>query len=228
MTNKKLLPIGDRMKLYYEDRYRVFLTRRTPVIVRLDGKAFHTLTRRCQKPFDQEFISAMLSAAAYVTMQSQGFKLAYIQSDKVSFLLTDYDALQTEAYFDYNLQKLVSVMASQMSANFSLSYSQCAAFDGRAFNMPKEEIANYFLWRALDWQRNSIQMYAQSFFSHKQLHKKTQLDMHEMLHDIGKNWATDLTDREKNGTFILRDGTFNVTTKPIYAEIEALLDWEKE
>lgn len=37
--------LGDRMKSYYENRSKTFLARRTPVIIRLDGKAFHTFTR---------------------------------------------------------------------------------------------------------------------------------------------------------------------------------------
>jgi len=106
---KQTLSIGDRMKLYYENRYRIFLTRRTPVIVRLDGKAFHSLTRHCNKPFDPDFMDSKLYAGQYLAQETQGFKLAYVQSDEINILLTDYDTLQTEAYFDYNLQKLVSV-----------------------------------------------------------------------------------------------------------------------
>lgn len=42
--------LGDRMKRQYEDRTRLMLPRRTYTILRCDGKAFHTLTRRCEKP----------------------------------------------------------------------------------------------------------------------------------------------------------------------------------
>ena len=48
--------IGDRMKANYENRSRHMLVRRMPVIVRVDGKAFHTYTQRLNKPFDQLFI----------------------------------------------------------------------------------------------------------------------------------------------------------------------------
>lgn len=41
---------GDRMKLYYEARSKTSLMRRTPVIIRLDGKAFHTFTKGFVKP----------------------------------------------------------------------------------------------------------------------------------------------------------------------------------
>ena len=43
--------LGDRMK-GYENISRFYLTRRSPVIIRVDGKAFHTFTRGLKRPFD--------------------------------------------------------------------------------------------------------------------------------------------------------------------------------
>jgi tRNA(His) 5'-end guanylyltransferase len=197
------------MKENYEIRDRHYLTRRTPVIVRVDGRAFHTLTKRFAKPFDQTFIDAMVGAARDLFTEMQGCKLAYIQSDEASFVLTDYDRHATEAWFDYRQSKVESISASQMSVFFNEHMHNLgegittAAFDSRAFNIPEDEVANYFLWRAQDWHRNSVSMYAQAHFSHKQLLGKSIPDMHEMLHGIGKNWTT-LTPQHKNGTFLRR------------------------
>lgn len=202
--------IGDRMKANYEQRYKFALTRRTPVIIRVDGRAFHSFTHNFKKPFDSTVMGAMLMGAHTVLNLAQGAKLAYVQSDEASFLLTDYDNLQTQAWFDYDFCKLVSVSASLMTQGFNAYLcslgrpSRFADFDCRAFNIPKEEIANYFLWRAKDWQRNSVSMYAGSFFSHHDMFKKSMSDLHEMLYKEGKNWATDLTLQEKNGTFVLK------------------------
>lgn len=205
--------IGDRMKKNYEDRSRVYLTRRTPVIIRVDGKAFHTYTQRFDRPFDSRIENAMDVAAQEILTRTQGCKLAYRQSDEISFLLTDWDKLETNAYFDYNVQKLCSVSASMATMAFNVAMLMSgkfksgdriptnAMFDARAFNIPREEITNYFLWRSQDWHRNSVSMYAQSFFSHKQLHGKSVPDMHEMLHGLGKNWRHDLTKAQKNGRF---------------------------
>ncbi len=68
-----------------------------------------------------------------------------------------------------------------------------------------DDVINNFLWRAQDWHRNSLQMYAQSVFSHKQLHGKNQADIHDMLHSKGMSWSKDLTMQQKNGTFIIVD-----------------------
>lgn len=199
--------LGNRMKENYENRYRIELTRRMPVILRLDGKAFHTFTRHCERPFDKKLIDTMETAGELTCQSIQGSKCCYIQSDEVSILVTDFDELETSAWFDYNLQKMVSVASSTMTANFNYvwnEFGRMGLFDCRAFNIPKEEVTNYFIWRQKDWIRNSLSMYARGFFSQKDLHKKNSKDMHEMLHTKGKNWA-DLDPKLKNGTFIYRD-----------------------
>ena len=98
--------IGGRMKDNYEDRYRIKLTRRTPVIVRLDGKAFHTLTRGCEKPFDAALQETMEGTAIELCKQMQGAKCAYVQSDEISILMTDFDNLNImwhERYISPNI-----------------------------------------------------------------------------------------------------------------------------
>lgn len=199
--------IGDRMKRNYEDRSRFYLTKRTPVIIRVDGRAFHTYTKSFQRPFDGRIELAMKEAMRQLCMEAQGAKFAYTQSDEISVLLTDWDNLDTESWFDYNLQKLCSISASIVTSVFNryMGGTRLAQFDARAFNIPREEVTNYFLWRAKDWYRNSVTMYAQAFFSHKQLHGVNVAGMHELLHTVGKNWATDLTPAQKNGTFYYRD-----------------------
>lgn len=217
--------LGNRMKRY-ENVNRNFLTNRTPVIVRIDGKAFHSFTKGCNKPFDDNIIKAMIEAAKGLANEMQGFKIGYVQSDEASFLLTDYDDINTSAWFDNNINKIVSVSASIFTAHFNDRYepsnkkSSCkgkklAYFDARAFNVPESDVSNYFMWRAKDWERNSLQMFAMSFFSHKQLHLKNRQKIHEMLHLEGKNWYY-LADIYKNGTWICKDGQVRHDIIPTY------------
>lgn len=77
--------LGDRMKSYYENRSKTFLARRTPVIIRLDGKAFHTFTRGFNKPFDE----AMQETMKYLCENIQGCVLGYTQSDEITLVLID-------------------------------------------------------------------------------------------------------------------------------------------
>lgn len=211
--------LGDRMKSQYENRTRYMLPRRTYTLLRLDGKAFHTYTNGLRRPFDADLIADMDSAIIAMLPELQGAVFAYTQSDEISVLLTDFATPNTSAWFDGNLQKMVSVASSIMTAEFNLKrinrqlteknqfYNPTMAyFDCRAFTIPdRTEVMNYFRFRQQDCIRNSVSMVAQSNFSHKELHGKSQSDMHEMLHQKGVNWATDFSDGEKNGRLIVKE-----------------------
>ena len=114
--------LGDRMKTY-ENISRIYLTKRSPVIIRIDGKAFHTFTRGFAKPFDKFFMMAMQETAKHLCKEIAGCKLAYVQSDEISLLLTDYDTIGTQPWFENNLQKLVSVSASIATLAFNRAFA---------------------------------------------------------------------------------------------------------
>lgn len=187
--------LGDRMKSNYESRFRFLLPRRAYTILRIDGKAFHTYTRKMEKPFDEKLINAMNATALYLCKNIGGAKMAYVQSDEISVLLTDFDNLNTQAWFDNNLQKLVSISSSMATVAFnkemitmflgdgSISFDgKWAEFDSRVFQIPQRtEVENYFIWRQNDTIRNSILNTAQAYFSHKQLANKNTTVLKELL-----------------------------------------------
>lgn len=119
MKNFSKDPLGERMKGQYEVRSRQLLPRRTYTIIRLDGKAFHTYTRGLNKPFDKDLIDDMDSAVVKILPEIQGARFAYVQSDEISILLTDFAEENTAAWFDGNIQKITSVSASLMTAEFN-------------------------------------------------------------------------------------------------------------
>lgn len=118
MSNKND-SLGDRMKANYENRAKTYLVRRMPVIIRLDGRAFHTFTRGLKKPYDEIFHNTMNETMKYLCENIQGCKLGYTQSDEITLLLTDYDTLTTDAWFDNNVQKICSVSASMATMAFN-------------------------------------------------------------------------------------------------------------
>lgn len=118
MSNKKD-SLGDRMKENYENRAKTYLVRRMPVIIRLDGKAFHTFTKGLKKPYDEIFHNTMNATMKYLCENIQGCKLGYTQSDEITLLLTDYDTLDTDAWFDNSVQKICSVSASMATMAFN-------------------------------------------------------------------------------------------------------------
>ena len=114
------------MKENYELRARNYLTRRTPVIIRVDQKAGHTFTKGLEKPFDNNYNDTMQMAAMATAQEIQGCYLAYHQSDEISFLLQDYHKVETEAWFGYNQSKLESVTASLVTSYFNYFWNLIA------------------------------------------------------------------------------------------------------
>ena len=202
--------LGDRMKKY-EAVTRFVLPGRTYTIIRVDGKAFHSLLRHAEKPFDSIFMAVMDEVAAGMCAEVAGTVFSYQHSDEISLLVTDFGSVHTEAWFGGGVQKMASVAASAATAAFAelaLSLSKPmgrALFDGRVFTIPSAvEVANYFLWRQRDCVRNSVAMAAQAHFSHKRLHALNSAQMQELLwSEKGVNW-NDYADGAKRGRICQR------------------------
>ena len=116
--------LGVRMKEFYEQIPKTKLMRRTPVAIRIDGRAFHTFTRGFQKPFDEFLIRSMQETMTYLCENIQGAKFGYTQSDEITIILTDYDTLETSAWFDYEVQKLCSIAASIATMAFNKYFTK--------------------------------------------------------------------------------------------------------
>ena len=111
--------LGTRMKEFYEQVPRFRLTRRTPVAIRLDGKAFHTFTRGFEQPFDERLGAAMRETMKYLCENVQNCILGYQQSDEITLILVDYKELNSSAWFNYEIQKMCSISASMATMAFN-------------------------------------------------------------------------------------------------------------
>ena len=111
-----------RMKAY-ECVSRQYLTRRVPVAIRVDGKAFHTFTRGFQKPFDEVLSNAMQATMMKMCRQIQGCVFAYTQSDEITFILIDYQKLNSDGWFNYRTDKMCSIAASMATMEFNKAFS---------------------------------------------------------------------------------------------------------
>lgn len=220
--------LGNRIKNNYENITRTYLPKKTYVIIRIDGKAFHSYTKNLKQPFDDELVEDMNKTAQSLCKEIQGAKFAYVQSDEISILLTDIENINTQMWFDGNIQKMVSVSASIATARFNkLRFLRCmgeedipelqdtliqqkyfpnlAYFDSRVFTIPQKiEVENYFIWRQQDATRNSISSVAQSLYSHKELYGKSTNEMQEMIFQKGVNW-NDYDEGLKRGRLIVKN-----------------------
>lgn len=231
--------IGRRMKEYYEQIPKIKLVRRMPVIIRIDGRSFHSFTKNFVRPFDDVLIKSMQETMKHLCENIQGCVLGYQQSDEISLVLVDYKSLNSSAFFDYEVQKICSITASMATMAFNKYYKQniqvynlpssidfmpkekqeifinqhrtyfskidSAMFDSRCFNVPKEEVTNYFYWRQLDAIRNSIQMVGQANFTHKELQNKSCRNIEDMLlGQKGINW-NDLPIYQQRGCCCIKE-----------------------
>lgn len=239
--------LGNRMKEFYENRTMTYLPRRTYTVIRIDGKAFHTFTKRFDRPFDNNLIDFMNYTTLQLCKQIQGCKFGYVQSDEISLVLTDFDRLETSAWFDGNIQKICSVSASIATSEFNKIYMlrlcnftedidtllnniNVAQFDSRTFSIPYiEEVVNYFIWRQQDCTRNSIQSVAQLLYSQKELQNKKQNELQELIFKKGINWNDYSSDLKCGRGFIYTNGIWSkVDVLPIFSQnrffIKDLLD----
>lgn len=115
--------LGKRMKEFYEQVPKTRLVRRMPVMIRIDGKAFHTFTRGFQKPFDDILIKSMQETMKYLCENIQGCVFGYTQSDEITLVLVDYKKLTSSAWFDYEVQKMCSISASMATMIFNKVFS---------------------------------------------------------------------------------------------------------
>lgn len=230
-TKGKFDELSVRMKSYYEDRTRILLPRRTYTVIRIDGKSFKNYTKGLNKPFDDGLINDMDETAIYLCKNIQGAKFGFVQSDEISILLTDFEKIGTDAWFDGNIQKMASISSSMAAAKFNqlrwiryvcdrynntpdeigwvwfmdAAKLKLATFDARVFTIPSDvEVENYFIWRQQDTVRNSISSVAQSLYSHKELNGKSSNEQQEMIFQKGINW-NDYAPKYKRGRFILKE-----------------------
>lgn len=219
------MKLDDRMK-QYEYVTRTYLPNRLPVIIRIDGKAFHTFSKGFKKPFDGFLSSAMTSTTKKLVENVEGCVFGYTQSDEISLLLKNDQTNETSPWFDNNLSKLISLSASIATLYFNRYFTKNvddyeeswnvdekvvdayykaidkgALFDSRAFVLPNvEEVVNYFLYRQQDCTKNSIQSVAQANFSHKEIQGLNCDQLQEKLfQERGINWGEDTPTKYKRG-----------------------------
>ena len=233
----------------YEDVANYTLTRRMPVIIRVDGKSFHTFTRNFNRPFDDLFRTAMQHTMKRLCENIQGCVFGYTDSDEISLVLIDYKTLNSDCWFGNRVQKMASLAAAMATLYFNKEFEALfhqmwedgeigglevgvydraiergATFDARVFNLPREEVTNYFYCRQRNAERNSIQAYGQVWYSHKELLGKSCNEIQDMMmteHDF--NW-NNLPIDKKRGTCCYRRIESNNNAGIIYGKGKWYID----
>ena len=219
------MKLADRMKLYEGRESKRRLIPKLPVIARLDGRSFHSFTKGLGRPYSKPFLDLMFATTIHLVTKTKAL-VGYTQSDEISLVFYS-DDVDSQIFFDSRIFKMVSILASMCTLDFNKRLPNLLPrkqyenpmFDCRVWSVPdKQEVVNYLLWREQDATRNSIQMAAQSLYSHKQLHKKNTGDLQDMLMEKGVNW-NDYPYYCKRGQYVQRK---KVTRKFTTNELELL------
>jgi len=214
------LDLDKRMKFYesFETERRLICL--LPCYARVDGICFHNFCRKLTRPYDERLSNLMIKLTLYLAREFNA-NCAYTQSDEIS-LGWNVEDYESEMYCNGRILKLNSHIASKTSVKFNKLLPEFipekvndeAYFDARVIVLPNIiEATNMFLWRELDATRNSVQMAGQAYFSHKQLHKKNNSAIQEMLFsEKGINW-NDYPNFFKRGTYVIRKKVLQDATK---------------
>lgn len=197
------------------------------LLIMLDGHSFSKKVKNAfKKPFDEVFINAMDNTAKYLCESIQGAKIAYVQSDEITILVTDYDTPMTDSFFGYRLCKIQSIAASMAAACFNkimiknavknrldtdnvnsvIEHVTSYDFDCKAWVVPNDNDAfAWFLYRQIDCIRNSKQQAAQAYIPHKELlnlDADKQIQLLKQKENI--DWNINYSNGEKYGRFIYK------------------------
>jgi tRNA(His) guanylyltransferase len=126
------------------------------MVARIDGRSFSHLTRvvlGLVEPYDLHLRDCMVATLHHL-VRDTGFSIlyGYTQSDELNLLFR-----RDEALFGRKLRKLLSVLAGEASARFSLELGQLGVFDARISQLPTiDNVVDYFVWRQEDAHRNAL------------------------------------------------------------------------
>lgn len=189
-------PLAARMK-QYEASFDHTLPSDSPIILRLDGHAFSKFTSHFCRPFDQRIHDAMIAASTDLLAYFASATLAYTHSDEITLVFPE--GVQS---FNERIQKLSSLAASYCSVRFNSHLAASLAanpepkvkdsafgclgtahFDARFYAVPNiEEALNCVLWRCRnDAVRNSVNAFARTMYTTKEMHGKTSRELLEMM-----------------------------------------------
>lgn len=216
---------GDRMKDYEGREAKATFMPELPIVARLDGRTFSKFTKPFERPFDWRLADAMRRTTQKLVEQTHA-RIGYTQSDEITLIFQDR-GYGTQTFFGGRKQKLVSVLASMATIYFArfldenllteygsretaaetkptdhLIGTALAHFDARVWQVPScAEATNALLWRAQDARKNGISSACRSLHPAKEMMNKDQLQMVEMISDVGVDYYNEFAMADRLGTF---------------------------
>lgn len=157
------------------------------LVIRVDGRAFHSYTRGLRRPFDTDLMADLDVSTVALLDEVSAPLVAFTQSDEISVVCAPKATPGFVHWFGGRSDKVASVSASIVTAAFNQRRpGRLAHFDGRAFALEtRDELVDYLRWRSADARRNAVSMLASAVFSPSQLHRRSLPERVAMLADAG-------------------------------------------
>lgn len=179
------------------------------IILRLDGRNFHSLSKKLnlKKPYDENFAKLMVKVSRDLFNEFAPLFI-YTFSDEISILLDNIP-------FNGRIEKINSVIASFATSSFTYNLNKQLtkplAFDSRIIPIVDGDIPKYFKWRQDESWRNCINAYGihtlKSKYGNKVANEKIKglksKDIHELLFKEGIN-LNDVDNWKKRGIAIYK------------------------
>lgn len=103
--------LKDRISLYEEvSDYK--LLPKLPIIISLNGRSFSKMTNLLKKPYCPNFAECMYATALKLSMEIDGAIFSYCFNDEIIIIARNDQTLDTETWYNNNIQKISSVTAS--------------------------------------------------------------------------------------------------------------------
>ena len=209
----------------YEIYSNIVVPKNSNIILRLDGRSFHSLSKflNLDKPYDCDFLKLMAKISVDLFNEFSPLFI-YTFSDEINVLLNKIP-------FNGRIEKINSVIASFTASSFTYHLNnelhKPVAFDSRIIPITDKYIYSYFKWRQDEAWRNCVNAYGINFlkskYSSKEANDKIRglklSDIHELLFQNGIN-LNNIETYKKRGIAIYRqDSKINIDLDiPIFSK----------
>jgi tRNA(His) 5'-end guanylyltransferase len=96
----------------YEEIADTKLLKKLPIIIVCNGRSFRKLTAPLQKPFSTHFLEMMCAIMLKLCQEIDGSVIGYTFNDEIIIVSRNDNSIDTEAWYDNRIQKIVSVVSS--------------------------------------------------------------------------------------------------------------------
>lgn len=215
------LTLSDIMK-NLEKRFDAKIADNLNLIVRLDGHKFSKFTKNFNKPFDDNF-SCVMEQVAIDLMNEYPAYTAYTQSDEITLYFPKPNLKKNQnQLYGGRIQKIVSLMSAFATLRFNYHFDKIsinlaeinpnyfnkrfqAYFDARVFGVEDDDIYRAFLDRYNQNKRNSMQQFARTYASHKELLNLTAQEQVEYVKQKFDRDYDQIEDKYKYGIWVKRE-----------------------